>query len=76
MDKLKLTGQDQGRVFNSRSESARVTNIMEQYALKNVNNCLNTNIYSYLVTPVAHVIKAFTVVKYASGVILYDRTKF
>ncbi len=24
---------------------------MEQRALKNVNNCLNTNIYSYLVTP-------------------------
>ncbi len=23
---------------------------MEQRALKNVNNCLNTNIYSYLVT--------------------------
>ena len=22
---------------------------MEQYTLKNVNNCLNTNIYSYLV---------------------------
>jgi len=25
---------------------------MEQHALKNVNNCLNTNIYSYLVTSV------------------------
>ncbi len=24
---------------------------MEQRALKNVNNCLNTDIYSYLVTP-------------------------
>ncbi len=24
---------------------------MEQHALKNVNNCLNTNIYSYLETP-------------------------
>jgi hypothetical protein len=24
---------------------------MEQRALKNVNNCLNTNIYSYLETP-------------------------
>ena len=24
---------------------------MEQHALKIVNNCLNTNIYSYLVTP-------------------------
>ena len=23
---------------------------MEQWAFKNVNNCLNTNIYSYLVT--------------------------
>ncbi len=27
-------------------------------------------------TPVAHVIKAFTGVKYAPRVILYDRTKF
>ncbi len=26
---------------------------MEQRALKNVNNCLNTNIYSYFETPVA-----------------------
>ncbi len=25
--------------------------LMEQRALKNVNNCLNTDIYSYLVTP-------------------------
>ncbi len=25
--------------------------LMEQHALKNVNNCLNTNIYSYLETP-------------------------
>jgi len=24
------------------------TNLMEQHALKNVNNCLKTNIYSYL----------------------------
>ncbi len=24
---------------------------MEQHALKNVNNCLNTNIYYYLETP-------------------------
>ncbi len=24
---------------------------MEQQALKNVNNCLNTNIYSYIETP-------------------------
>jgi hypothetical protein len=24
--------------------------IMEQHALKNMNNCLNTNIYSYLET--------------------------
>jgi hypothetical protein len=24
---------------------------MEQHTLKNVNNCLNTNIYSYLETP-------------------------
>jgi hypothetical protein len=26
------------------------TVVMEQHALKNVNNCLNTNIYSYLET--------------------------
>ena len=26
------------------------TDIMEQHTLKNVNNCLNTNIYSYLET--------------------------
>ncbi len=26
-------------------------NPMEQCGLKNVNNCLNTDIYSYLVTP-------------------------
>jgi len=30
---------------------------MEQHTLKNVNNCLNTNIYSYLETSVANVIK-------------------
>jgi hypothetical protein len=27
------------------------TGLMEQHSLKNVNNCLNTNIYSYLETP-------------------------
>jgi hypothetical protein len=27
-----------------------IFNSMEQHALKNVNNCLNTNIYSYLET--------------------------
>jgi len=26
------------------------SNLMEQHALQNVNNCLNTNIYSYLET--------------------------
>ncbi len=26
--------------------------LMEQHALKNINNCLNTNIYSYLDTSV------------------------
>ncbi len=41
MDQLKLTGENLGRVFNSR---------MEQHTLKNVNNYLNTNIYSYLET--------------------------
>jgi hypothetical protein len=28
-----------------------VMSSMEQHAFKNVNNCLNTNIYSYLETP-------------------------
>ncbi len=37
---------------------------MEQRALKNVNNFLNTNIYSYLKTSVANVVKLFTVVSY------------
>jgi hypothetical protein len=27
-----------------------ILNSMEQHPLKNVNNCLNTNIYSYLET--------------------------
>jgi hypothetical protein len=27
-----------------------IAGIMEQHALKNVNNCLNTNIYPYLET--------------------------
>jgi hypothetical protein len=49
---------------------------MEQHTSKIVNNYLNTNIYCYLETSVAHVIKAFTGVKYAPRVILYDRTKF
>ncbi len=34
--------------------------LMEQRAFKNVNNCLNTNIYFYLDTSVANVIKLFT----------------
>ncbi len=33
------------------SHHAKETAKMEQRALKNVNNCLNTDIYSYLVTP-------------------------
>jgi len=37
---------------------------MEQHALKNVNNCLNFNICSYLETSVANVIKLFTTVSY------------
>ncbi len=31
-------------------------NVMEQHTLKNVNNCLNTNIYSYLETMEEHII--------------------
>jgi hypothetical protein len=36
-------------VFNS-FETAAQSRAMEQHALKNVNNCLNTSIYSYLET--------------------------
>jgi len=32
------------------SESVVLEAAMEQHALKNANNCLNTNIYSYLET--------------------------
>ncbi len=31
-------------------DEQKIPCIMEQHALKNVNNCLNTNIYSYLET--------------------------
>jgi hypothetical protein len=41
---------------------------MEQYTLKNANNSLNTNIYSYLETSEADVIKLFTAVSYDSRV--------
>ena len=34
-----------------------LVNEMEQHTLKNVNNCLNANIYSYLETSGANVIK-------------------
>ena len=37
---------------------------MEQHSLKNVNNCLNTSIYSYLETPGVNVIKLFLAVSY------------
>ncbi len=30
----------------------KFTKLMDQHAFKNVNNCLNTNIYSYLETSV------------------------
>ncbi len=33
---------------------------MEQHTLKNVSNCLNTNIYSYLETSGVNVIKLFS----------------
>ncbi len=36
--------------FNLFTFLARQDTLMEQHALKNVNNCLNTNIYSYLET--------------------------
>ncbi len=38
-------------VGNFCSFHAVIPQQMEQCALKNVNNCLNTDIYSYLVTP-------------------------
>jgi hypothetical protein len=37
---------------------------MEHHTLKNVNNCLNTTIYSYLETPGACIIKLITAVIY------------
>jgi hypothetical protein len=37
---------------------------MEQHIVENVYNCLNTNIYSYLETSVANVIKLFAAVSY------------
>jgi hypothetical protein len=37
---------------------------MEQRTLKNVNNYLSTNIYSYLETSGTNVIKLFTAVSY------------
>jgi hypothetical protein len=37
---------------------------MEQYALINVNNCLNTNIYYYLETSGPYIIKLITAVIY------------
>ncbi len=43
--------------------------LMEQHALKNVNNCLNTNIYFYLETSGPSVIKLFTVVIYCHSVL-------
>jgi hypothetical protein len=38
--------------------------LMEQYASKNLSNCWNNNIYSYLETSGANVIKLFTAVNY------------
>ncbi len=50
MGKLKLTGLNLGQGFNPKCGSACVYHAMEQHTLKNVNNCLNTNISSYLET--------------------------
>jgi hypothetical protein len=36
--------------YNETFKRTDGTKAMEQHALINVNNCLNTNIYSYLVT--------------------------
>ncbi len=38
--------------------------LIEQRTLKNVNNSLNTNIYSYMETSGANVIKLFMAVSY------------
>jgi len=35
---------------SSWSQNFKLAKSMEQHALKNVNNCLNANIYSYLET--------------------------
>jgi hypothetical protein len=43
---------------------------MEQHALKNVNNFLNTNIYSYLETARANVIELFTAVIYHHSMVI------
>ena len=50
MEKLKVTGQNLDRVFNSRLGHGCICCAMEQRALKNVNNYLNSNIYSSLET--------------------------
>jgi hypothetical protein len=39
-----------GRERESERERDNYQKLMEQHTLKNVNNCLNTNIYSYLET--------------------------
>ncbi len=43
---------------------------MKQHALKNVNYCLNTNIYTYLETSGANVIKLFTMVIYCHFMVI------
>jgi hypothetical protein len=45
-EKLKVVSAE----FSPLSTAVFVMSAMEQHALKNVNNCLNTNIYSYLET--------------------------
>jgi hypothetical protein len=39
-----------GQPYCKKGRSAKVKDGMEQHTFKNVNNCLNTSIYSYLET--------------------------
>ncbi len=56
--------QWQKRAYLSYDEWIKWLGTNETMHFKNVNNFLNTNIYSYLETPVVNVIKLFTVVSY------------
>jgi hypothetical protein len=64
---IKLTPVDHVEESESKREQFSrplIRPTMEQQALINVNNCLNTNIYSYLETSGACTIKLLTAVIY------------